>query len=48
MIMLFLHLLEQNLRSLPSRRTSVMPVPGAMVLPQKLQSCVWGMLGRAT
>ena len=41
--MLFLHLLEQNRRSLPSRRTKLIPVPGGIALRQKLHSCVWGM-----
>ena len=39
----FRHLLEQNLRSFPSRLTKLMPVPGGMSWPQKLHLWTWGM-----
>lgn len=41
---LFRHLLEQNLRTLPSRRTKPIPVPGAISFPQKLHLYTWGKL----
>jgi len=43
--MLFRHLLEQNLNSLASRLTKLVPVPGAMSFPQKEHTYVRGIAG---
>jgi len=39
---LFLHFPLQKRRTLPSRLTKFIPVPGAISLPQKLHLCTWG------
>ena len=39
---LFLHLELQNRRTLPSRLTKLVPVPGGISFPQKLHFCTWG------